>query len=164
MRNFIIFLAAALLAGCSQPVPTPTTSPAVGQTPAVTTTTAPETSESPMADATPGQAAVSFGNLQDGDTVKSPVKVVMVVEGMEVKPAGTEAPNSGHHHIIIDGEPVPEGQGVPADDNHIHFGKGQTETEVTLEPGEHTLTLQFADYAHRSYGPAMSNTIKITVE
>jgi hypothetical protein len=60
-------------------------------------------------------------------------------------------------------EAMPEGQAIPADDMHLHFGKGQTETEVTLKPGEHKLTLQFADGAHRSYGPKMSKTIKITV-
>ena len=108
-------------------------------------------------------AKVFFVSPADGATLKSPVTVKMGVEGMEVKPAGTLDKGTGHHHIIIDAEGVPKGTAVPADDKHIHFGKGQTETSVTLEPGEHTLTLQFADGAHRSYGPAMSTTIKVTV-
>jgi 3-oxoacyl-ACP reductase-like protein len=157
MKYLVLIIASFAFLGCSQPAPGPTTTP---DTPATSATPA----ASPSVASTPGAAAVSFGNLKDGDTVKSPVKVVMVVEGMEVKPAGEDVPNSGHHHIIIDGEPVPKGQPVPADDTHIHFGKGQTETELTLEPGEHTLTLQFANYAHQSYGPDLSNTIKVTVE
>ena len=112
----------------------------------------------------PTTASVSFANLKEGDIVKSPFKVVMQVEGMEVRPAGKEFPKSGHHHIIVDGGPVAENGVVPADEKHLHFGKGQTETELTLEKGEHTLTLQFADYAHRSYGPDLSKTIKIRVE
>ena len=41
---------------------------------------------------------------------------------------------------------------MPADEKNIYFGKGQTNFEITLEPGEHTLTLQFADGFHQSYG------------
>ncbi len=59
---------------------------------------------------------------------------------------------------------MPAGEVIPADDKHLHFGKGQSEAEVKLTPGPHTLTLQFADGAHRSYGPELSKTIKITVK
>ena len=111
-------------------------------------------------------AKVSFIEPKDGATVTSPVKVKMAVEGMKIRPAG-EDPNdktTGHHHLIIDGGAVPEGQAIVNDDKHMHFGKGQTETEIKLPPGEHTLTLQFADGAHRSYGEKMSSTIKIKVK
>ena len=60
---------------------------------------------------------------------------------------------TGHHHLIVDGKAVPKGSVVPADATHMHFGKGQTETTLKLPPGKHTLTLQFADGAHQSYGP-----------
>lgn len=126
-------------------------------------TPAPTSTPMEMADAPEG-AKVSFKMLKDGDKVSSPVAVAMMVEGMEVKPAGDTTPASGHHHIIVDGQPVPKGEAVPSDEKHIHFGQGQTETEVELPPGEHTLTLQFADFAHRSYGPDLSATVKITVE
>lgn len=108
---------------------------------------------------------ISFGNLKDGDKVKSPFKVVMKAQNIKVRPAGEDAEDkaSGHHHLIIDGGAIPAGQPVPADDKHIHFGKGQTETEVSLPVGKHTLTLQFADGAHRSYGAAQSQTIQIEV-
>ena len=108
---------------------------------------------------------VSFANLKDGDVVKSPVKVKMAITGLKVRPAGEDVNDvtSGHHHILVDSKPIPAGQVITADPTHIHFGKGQTEAEVTLTPGDHTLTLQFADGAHRSFGEKMSQTIKIHV-
>lgn len=111
----------------------------------------------------PEGAKVFFVSPKDGETLKSPVKVQMGVEGMEVKPAGQIEDGSGHHHIIIDAEPVTKGTLVPADDNHKHFGKGQTETELQLAPGQHTLQLQFANGVHLSYGEQMSSKITITV-
>jgi len=108
--------------------------------------------------------SVDFVAPTDGATVSSPVAVTMGVSGMTVQPAGKIVDGTGHHHLIIDGEPVPAGTPVPADKQHLHFGKGQTETTVELPPGKHTLTLQFADGLHQSYGPAMSKTIEITVE
>ena len=109
-------------------------------------------------------AKVMFVEPADGAKVKSPVKVKMGVEGMEVKPAGELVEGAGHHHILVDAELVAFGTAVPADETHIHFGKGQTETELELAPGEHKLSLQFADGVHRSYGEQMSATITVTVE
>lgn len=109
--------------------------------------------------------SVDFVFPKDGETVKSPFKVKMSVKGKTVRVAG-EAPDektTGHHHLIVDGAFTPAGQVIPTDDKHLHFGKGQTETEVKLPPGEHTLTLQFADGAHRSYGEPLSKTIKVKV-
>jgi hypothetical protein len=107
---------------------------------------------------------VHFVQPKDGATVQNPVHVVFGVDGMTVVPAGDTAANTGHHHLIIDGKPTPKGEAVPVDDTHIHYGKGQTETDVTLAPGKHTLTMQFADGLHRSYGPDMSSTITVTVK
>jgi hypothetical protein len=78
-------------------------------------------------------------------------------------PAGELREGTGHHHVIVDAAPVTARQVVPADAQHIHFGKGQTETSLDLGPGDHTLTLQFADGAHQSYGPGMSATIDVKV-
>lgn len=107
---------------------------------------------------------VFFGNIEDGSTQTSPVHVEMGVSGMEVEPAGELAKYKGHHHIIVDGTFVPKGEIVPTDSTHIHFGQGQTSTDVELSPGPHTLTLQFADGFHRSYGEKMSATVNIEVE
>ena len=105
-----------------------------------------------------------FVEPKNGATVEEEFKVVMGVRGMDVKPAGEIAPNTGHHHLLIDATPVKKGEVIPADEHHLHFGKGQTETMVKLGPGKHKLQLQFADGAHRSYGSAMSKTITVTVK
>jgi hypothetical protein len=88
----------------------------------------------------------------------------MGVEGMEVEPAGQINYGRGHHHIIIDGSFMAAGSSVPFDGQHIHFGKGQTEFQLdSLAAGKHTLTLQFANGAHLSYGEGLSNTITVEV-
>lgn len=108
--------------------------------------------------------SVSFVEPADGATLSSPFKVKFAVNGMEVKPAGDMAVNTGHHHLLINAEPIKAGESVPFDDTHLHFGKGQTETEVKLPPGQYRLTMQFANGAHQSYGPALAKSIKITVK
>lgn len=117
--------------------------------------------------ATAAQAAepsVSFTAPMDGAVVTSPFDAKFAVTGMEVKPAGEMAPNTGHHHLLINTGPIAKGAPIPMDDTHLHYGKGQTEAKVTLPPGKYKLTMQFADGAHQSYGPAMSKTINITVK
>ncbi len=108
-------------------------------------------------------AHVGFVQPTDGAVVPQDVKVLMAVEGMQVHKAGELIDGTGHHHLIIDGSFVPEGEIVPKDATHRHFGKGQGEATIRLTPGEHMLTLQFADGHHRSYGRGMSDTIHITV-
>jgi hypothetical protein len=108
--------------------------------------------------------SVSFVEPANGATVSSPFKVKFAVAGMEVKPAGDMTANTGHHHLLINATPVKAGEVIPADEKHIHFGKGQTETEVTLPPGNYTLTMQFANGLHQAYGPGMNKEIKITVK
>ncbi|HEX4924904.1 MAG TPA: DUF4399 domain-containing protein [Bdellovibrionales bacterium] len=107
---------------------------------------------------------VYFVTPKDGATVKPKFKIKFGVEGMSVKPAETMEVGTGHHHIIVNGASIPKGQVIPKDEKHIHFGKGETQTELNLPPGEHTLTLQFADGAHLSYGPELSATIKVKVK
>ena len=111
----------------------------------------------------PGNGKVFFVNLKEGDMVTSPVKIVMGVEGMTVHPAGEVIEGTGHHHIILEAPSTPFGLSVPADEQHIHFGGGQTETEIELMPGPHMLTLQFADGLHRSYGEEMTAMVNIEV-
>jgi hypothetical protein len=107
---------------------------------------------------------VDFVDLKDGDVVASPFKVKFAVTGMTVAPAGDTSINTGHHHLLINAEGVAAGQVVPADERHIHFGKGQTETLVTLPSGQYTLTLQFANGLHQSYGEMMRKSIHVTVK
>ena len=108
--------------------------------------------------------AVSLLEPANGATVTSPFKVRFGIHGMVVAPAGDVVANSGHHHLLINQEAVPAGVSVPVTPQHIHYGKGQTETDVTLPPGTYKLTAQFANGAHQSYGPAMSQTITVTVK
>ncbi len=118
-------------------------------------------------------AKVYFVNLSDGDTVQSPVTVVFGLSGMGVAPAGTEKENTGHHHLLIDRPPLGQGEdgadelayGLPADDNHLHFGGGQTEVTLDLGPGDHTLQLVLGDAGHVPHStPIVSEVITITVD
>ncbi len=123
--------------------------------------------------AAPDGAEVYFVNLEDGATVSSPVKVVFGLSGMGVAPAGTEKENTGHHHVLIDRAPLGEGpdgeaeleNSLPSDENHVHFGGGQTQVDLELEPGEHTLQLVLGDMNHVPHDPPVtSEVISITVE
>lgn len=113
----------------------------------------------------PQDARVYFRNLKDGQTVTSPFKVEMGVDGMSVDPAGEVRSGSGHHHLLIDaGDSLAAGTVVPQDSAHLHFGKAQTETELSLPAGPHKLTLQFADGLHRSYGSQLAASITVNVQ
>lgn len=110
---------------------------------------------------------VYFDNLEDGQTVSLPLTVKMGVNGMEVQPAGEIKKGTGHHHIIINGQWLKTGDVVGASNTVIHYGKGQTEATLTaenLQPGENTITLQFANGLHQSYGEAWSKTITVNVQ
>jgi hypothetical protein len=113
----------------------------------------------------PAGAKVYFKNLKNGETVKSPVKVEMGVDGMTLDTAGALVAGTGHHHLLIDaGDSIATGTVVPKDSTHLHFGKAQSTAEVKLAPGSHVLTLQFADGIHRSYGSQMAATVTVTVK
>jgi Domain of unknown function (DUF4399) len=100
----------------------------------------------------------------DGATVGTTFMVKFGIKGMKVEPAGDVVANSGHHHLLINLDPIAAGESIPFTEKHMHFGKGQTEGEVKLAPGTYTLTAQFANGAHQSYGKAMSHSIKVTVK
>ena len=100
----------------------------------------------------------------DGATVGTTFKVKFGVKGVEVAPAGDILPNSGHHHLLINLDAIKAGESIPFTEKHMHFGKGQTDAEVKLAPGNYTLTAQFANGAHQSYGKSLSHSIKVTVK
>ena len=108
--------------------------------------------------------SVDFVEPKNGAIVSSPFKVIFAVTGMNVAPAGDMTPNTGHHHLLINAESIPEGTVIQMDEMHKHFGKGQTETEVTLPPGKYKLTMQFANGAHQSYGPKLEKSIQVIVK
>ena len=110
------------------------------------------------------EARVFFTNINDGDTVDSPVTVQWSAENFTIEPAGEVKAGAGHLHIMVDAACVAAGQIVPADDNHLHYGKAQTEATLELTPGEHTLCLQAADGVHTALaGEGATQVVTITV-
>ena len=161
MTRTIIISAALLLAlGCSQETQD---SEAPLAAPADTTAN----TEAPVLEraASAEGARVFFISPADGDTVSNPIRVEFGIEGMDVVKAGVDQPHSGHHHLLIDTGLPDLTLPIPADDQHIHFGDGSTSTEITLPPGEHTLSMLLGDHRHIPHDPPLvSEPITITVE
>jgi len=112
----------------------------------------------------PAEAAATLYIIspKDGDEVTSPVTVVFGLKGMGVAPAGVEKDNTGHHHLLIDQKELPT-EGIPMGADVKHFGGGQTQADVELSAGEHTLQLILGDMAHVPLSPALTSE-KITIK
>ncbi len=122
----------------------------------------------PAAAPFPADAKVYFIAPKDGDVITGKVSVVMGLKGMGIAPAGVEKEKTGHHHILVDAD-LPKGDDLEyplsLDDNHRHFGGGQTETVLDLKPGTHTLQLVIGDNNHIPHKtPVASEKITITVK
>jgi hypothetical protein len=113
----------------------------------------------------PAGAEVYIITPKNGAHVSSPVVVRFGLKGMGIAPAGVKFDNTGHHHLLIDTDPPADlSAPLPATDKIVHFGKGQTETSLTLTPGKHTLQLLLADQNHIPHSPPLlSQKITITV-
>ena len=107
-----------------------------------------------------------FITPSNGEEVTNPVTIKFGIVGMEIVPAGKDKPMSGHHHLLINVEKLPNMKSpIPADKNHLHFGKGQTETQLNLPSGRHTLQLLLGDYMHVPHEkPLISDKIEIIVK
>lgn len=116
--------------------------------------------------AAPPGAKVYFLAPADGAELSSPVTVRFGLSGMGVAPAGIAFADTGHHHLLINVDELPPMDApIPADAQHVHFGKGQTETSVELPPGRHTLQLLLGDHSHQPHDPPLlSKRITITVK
>ena len=116
--------------------------------------------------ASPAGAEVYIISPKDGATVPGTFKVQFGLKGMGVAPAGVDVPDTGHHHLLIDVKDQPDlNAPLPVSDNIRHFGKGQTETEVTLAPGRHTLQLMVGDKSHIPLNPSVeSKAITVNVK
>lgn len=102
----------------------------------------------------------------DGATLSNPVTILFGLEGMGVAPAGAEFDNTGHHHLLINTDPdsLDLDSGLPATDQVVHFGGGQTQVTKDLPAGTHTLQLLLGDWTHVPHDPrVMSDVITITV-
>ena len=108
---------------------------------------------------------VYFISPKDGQTLKNPIKLSFGLEGMSLVEAGIDSPHSGHHHLLINVDQLPDmNSPIPANDQHVHFGKGQSTAEINLKPGDYTLQLLFADYLHIPHDkPLVSEKISIKV-
>ena len=160
MRSRLLFtlLLSMAVFGCSQESSEPMPQPAAAPAPA------PAPAPAVMRTPSPAGAMVYIISPADGDEVRSPVTVVFGLKGAGVAPAGIDLPNTGHHHLIIDGEVTSLDTPIPADAQHVHFGLGQTEATVELEPGEHVLSLALGDLLHIPHDPPlMSEAITIQV-
>jgi hypothetical protein len=163
MRSFLIIgIATATLFACNSSDDKTTETKEAGHDAHAGTATPVEMPPMPEV---PANARVFFANLKDGQTVSSPLKVEMGVEAMSVDTAnGILKPASGHHHILVDMDSIKTGEVIKKDSVHIHFGNAQTSAEITLPPGKHSLTLQFADALHRSYGTKLTSKITVDVK
>lgn len=131
-----------------------------------------------VSQAPPEDAKVFIVSPADGATVDKTFTVKFGIEGMELKPAGDATPHSGHHHLLVDVDKAPaadqvlptslmpeNGQPLPAGPQVLHFGKAQTETQLTLAPGKHTLQLVLGDKFHVPFKPSVeSKKITVTVK
>jgi hypothetical protein len=112
----------------------------------------------------PDDARAYIVSPAHGDTVDQTFVVRFGLKGMGVAPAGCDRPNTGHHHLLIDNEQLPP-PGEPMAGDIQHFGNGETQTKLTLPPGEHTLLLILGDKDHIPHSPpVMSEQIRVTVE
>src|SRR6185312_7103280 len=112
----------------------------------------------------PAGAEVYFNDLKDGQVLPPKTTIYFGLKNMGVAPAGSDRENSGHHHLLIDTELPRRDQPIPSDFNHLHFGAGQTEAEITLKPGQHTLQLLLGDKNHVPHTPpVMSARIRVNV-
>ncbi len=112
----------------------------------------------------PSGAKVYFVDLKDGAVIGPKTTIHFGLHGMGIAPAGSVKANSGHHHLLIDTDLPPLDQPIPNDENHLHFGAGQTEAELTLTPGPHKLQLLLGDANHIPHSPpVMSDPVHITV-
>jgi Domain of unknown function (DUF4399) len=113
----------------------------------------------------PAGAVLYFIAPADGARLTGPVTIRFGLKGMGIAPAGIALADTGHHHLLIDTVPPPFNQPIPADERHVHFGKGQTEAVVTLAPGRHRLQLLLGDHLHLPHDPpVVSAPINVTVK
>jgi hypothetical protein len=112
----------------------------------------------------PAGAVEYFVDIKDGATLPAKATIHFGLRGMDLAPAAVDRPNSGHHHLLIDTDLPPLNEPIPNDFNHLHFGNGQTEAEINLSPGEHTLQLLLGDHNHVPHTPPiMSDRIRVRV-
>lgn len=158
-----LLIVCGLLVACGQPGPAAPTAPAAPPAAAPTATPPPAAAALARKPAPAGASAYII-EPADGTRVTSPVRVVFGLKGIGVAPAGVDRNDAGHHHLLVDA-PLPANLGlpIPNDEQHRHFGGGQTEVELTLTPGRHTLQLLLGDHLHIPHDPPIASNV-VTIE
>ena len=152
IRTMIILTGSILLLACGRQSPEmPTTTPEPQPTALATEGQPAAMPRNPS----PDGALVYIISPINGAEVTSPVNIIFGLEGAGIAPAGTDRPNTGHHHLLVDTELTNLNMPVPADEQNIHFGGGQTETNIELTPGRHTLQLVLGDFLHIPHDPPL---------
>jgi hypothetical protein len=155
-----LLIVCGVLAACGQQEPAAPAAP-----PAAAPAAAPPPAAAALArKPAPAGAMAYIIEPADGARVTSPVRVVFGLKGIGVAPAGVDRNDAGHHHLLVDA-PLPTELGLPLanDEQHRHFGGGQTEVELTLAPGRHTLQLLLGDHLHIPHDPPIASSV-VTVE
>jgi hypothetical protein len=159
MTRGILIAISVLLAACGREEPAPPP-----QAAAATPPTAAAPPAAPARQPAPAGAMAYIIEPADGATVTNPVRVVFGLKGFGVAPAGIDRSDAGHHHLLVDtGMPANLGLPIPNDEQHRHFGGGQTETTLTLTPGRHTLQLLLGDHLHIPHDPPIASSV-VTIE
>ncbi len=110
-------------------------------------------------------AEAYFTNLQNGASIETPYRATFgLAGGWGLAPITSPvAGKSGHHHLLVNRDlPLDFKRALPFNDQYIHFGKGQMETLLMLEPATYTLRLLLADDKHLPHF-VYSKPLKITV-
>lgn len=169
LKKNIALIAVVLFSttACGEQAATATEATAVAEE--VTTATAAVSAEvtaNPLISKAPADAKVYIISPADGEVVSSTFAVKFGLSGMGIAPAGIDMENTGHHHILIDLDEMPDmSMPLPTTENVVHFGVGQTETTLTLSPGEHTLQLLLGNHLHVPHqNPVISEKITVTVQ
>jgi len=158
-----LLLVCVVLAACGQEPAAPT-APTPAAAPSAPSPAAPAAPAGLVRKPAPAGAMAYIIVPSDGATVSNPVHVVFGLKGIGVAPAGVERDDAGHHHLLVD-VPMPADLGVPLanDEQHRHFGGGQTEVELTLPPGRHTLQMLLGDHLHIPHDPPIASSV-VTIE
>jgi hypothetical protein len=165
LKHGALLFVGVILAACGQPESAAPAAPVAAPPP-------PAAAPPPAAPAALARKPAPAGAMAyiiepaDGATVSNPVRVVFGLKGIGVAPAGVDRNDAGHHHLLVDtGMPAELGLPIPNDEQHRHFGGGQTEVELTLTPGQHTLQMVLGDHLHIPHDPPIaSSVVTITVQ
>jgi hypothetical protein len=164
LKTGALILACGILAACGQSESAAPAPPAAAAPPPAAAAATPPPAAALTRKPAPAGAQAYIIEPADGARVTNPVRVVFGLKGFGVAPAGVDRNDAGHHHLLVDA-PMPANLALPLpnDEQHRHFGGGQTEVELTLTPGRHTLQMVLGDHLHIPHDPPIASSV-VTIE